>query len=308
MRFVRRCFLAALVLVPSVVLLAADPATKAPNKKLLFVTHSGGFIHDSVGLAEDVVTKVGPENGFDVTTYRFTGDPKARVKVKGKTKDDPETETNALEAYNKNFRPRTGKPVETENIGRITKETLKNFDCVFFFTTGDPVNKEELKDLLDWVNAGGAFAGTHCATDTLYKNPEYGDMIGAYFRTHPPGIQKLKLKFEDPKHPAATGFTADQVYEDEIYIFRDQPYSREKLHIIFSAQEFNPGKSEPRKDGDYAISWCKDYGKGKVFYTSFGHQKKVWEDPKFQAHLFGGLKWATKQLPGDATPTTKLSK
>ena len=29
-----------------------------------------------------------------------------------------------------------------------------------------------------------------------------------------------------------------------------------------------------------------------MFYTSFGHQKDVWKDERFQKHLFGGLNWA----------------
>jgi uncharacterized protein len=298
----RRWFLSLVALVPIFTLSAAEPDTKP--KKVLLVTHSGGFIHDSVGVAEEVLTALGVKEGFTVTTYRFTGDPAAKVKVKGKTKDDPETETNALEAYSKNFRSRTGKPVEPENCGRINKQMLKKFDCVFFFTTGDPVNKEELTDLLDWIKAGGAFVGTHCATDTLYSQPSYGDMIGGYFRTHPSGLQDVKLKFEDPKHPAAVGFTPDEIYKDEIYIFKDEPYSREKLHIILSAEGFMP-KATPRKDSDYALAWCKDYGQGKVFYTAFGHQKQVWNDVKFQAHLIGGMKWAMGQAKGDATPTGK---
>jgi hypothetical protein len=102
-------------------------------------------------------------------------------------------------------------------------------------------------------------------------------------------------------------------YQDEMYVFRDAPYSRDKLHIILSidASSFEPTLKNPkdpkrdltRKDKDYAISWCRTEGKGKVFYTSFGHDEKVWKDEKFQKHLFGGLKWATGELPGDATPS-----
>ena len=91
-------------------------------------------------------------------------------------------------------------------------------------------------------------------------------------------------------------------YDDEIYIFKDEPYNREKLHIILSADSFEP-KTNGRKDGDYAISWCKEIGKGKVFYTSLGHQKKVWNDPVFQTHLVGGLKWAMGQAPGSSAPS-----
>jgi uncharacterized protein len=263
-------------------------------KRVLLVTHSGGFVHDSVGVAEEVLKEIGPKHGLDVTCWRFTADPDVKIKQKGK-KDQPDTEKNALEAYSEQFRARTGKPVGKENIGRINAESLKKFDCVLFFTTGNPVNKDELKDLLAWVKAGGAFAGTHCATDTLYNDPEYGDMIGAYFKGHPPGLQTIKIRVEDPKHPAAAAFDNGQTYKDEIYIFRDAPYSRDKLKIILSAdpESFKPEKGG-RSDRDYALSWTKDYGQGKVFYTAFGHAKEVWKDPKFQAHLIAGLKASMK--------------
>lgn len=283
-------------------LLSTGPtAAQSPGKKrLLLVTHSGGFIHGSVGTAEEVLKDIGPKHGFDVTCWRFTEDPDKKVKGK-------DGETTALEAYSKRFRASTKLPVEKENCGRINKDTLKNFDCVLFFTTGNPVNKEELKDLVEWVKAGGALAGTHCATDTLYQDSVYGELIGAYFRGHPPGLQKIKVKLEDPKHPAAAGMTDGMEYTDEMYIFRDAPFSRDKLRIILSIdpESFKPGANLTRKDGDYAISWCREEGKGKVFYTSFGHDPKVWKDERFQKHLVGGLKWATGELPGDAKPSGK---
>ncbi len=289
---------AALVASGSLSLAAREAPAKAKNKRLLLVTHSGGFIHGSVVVAEEVLKEIGPKNGFDVTCYRFTEDPDKKVKDKG-------VERTALEVYSDRFRGSTKQPVEKAQSGRINKETLKNFDVVLFFTTGNPVNKEELADLREWVKNGGALAGTHCATDTLYGESVYGDLIGAYFRTHPPGLQKIKVKVEDAKHPAAAGFADGMDYQDEMYIFKDAPYSREKLHIILSIEPgtFKIDEKIARKDGDYAISWCREEGKGKVFYTSFGHDPKVWKDEKFHAHLFGGLKWATGELKGDATPS-----
>jgi uncharacterized protein len=291
------CRLAAAIAVVALGFAGGLQADDAKKRRLLLVTHSGGFIHDSVGVAEDVLKVIGPENGFEVTCFRYTGDPAG------------------LEKYNQAFRPRTGKTVEAENAGRVNAETLKKFDVVLFFTTGSkrsnnsPLTDSELKDLMDWVKAGGAFAGTHCASDTLYDTP-YGDLVGAFFRTHPPGTPKVKIHVEDPKHPAGKAFTDGEMYEDEIYIFdENSPYSRDKLHIILSIDpsSFNPPKGG-RKDLDYAVSWCQEYGKGKSFYTSLGHRKEVWKDPKFQQHLIGGLKWATNQAPGDATPSAKLSK
>src|SRR4051812_10548031 len=113
-------------------------AADTKNKRLLLVTHSGGFVHPSVATAEEVLKQVGPANGFDVTCWRFTEDPDAKVK----TKDGKET--TALEKYaTEKFRGPTRLPVEREHCGRINKDTLKNFDAVLFFTTGNPVTKEE---------------------------------------------------------------------------------------------------------------------------------------------------------------------
>ncbi len=289
---------AALFAIGSVSRSSAEAPEKAKNKRLLLVTHSTGFVHGSVITAEEVLKDVGPKNGFDVTCWRFTGDPDAKDKS-GKT---------ALEAYSDKFRGPTKQAVGKEHCGRINKETLKNFDVVLFFTTGNPLTKDELADLREWVKAGGALCGTHCATDTQYIDTVYGDLIGAYFKTHPSGLQKIKVKVEDAKHPAAAGFEDGMEYQDEMYIFRDAPYSRERLHIILSVGEWTNTKlndGQARKDGDYAISWCREEGKGKVFYSSFGHDPKVWKDERFQKHLFGGLRYATGELKGDATPSGK---
>ncbi len=283
-------------------------AADAKPKRLLLVTTSDGFMHDSIGVAEQVLKEIGPKNGFEVTCWRYTKDPDAKVKTRA---NGAEVETTALQAYSQKYRQTTGekgKPGEEitkEQCGRINAETLKKFDVVLFFTTGKPVTAEEEKDLIDWVKAGHAFCGTHCATDTLYTTP-YGELIGGLFQTHP-AQQKIKLHVEDPKHPAAKGLTDGMEYLDEWYIFREAPYSREKLHVITSIDPSSFKPNYVRKDNDYAVSWCHEVGKGKVFYTSMGHRRETWRDPKFQESLIGGLKWSLGLAKGDATPSAKLS-
>lgn len=279
-------------------IVVASTTASAENKRLLLVTDSGGFIHDSVGLSEQVLKEIGPKNGIGVTCYRYTRDPKGQ----------------AFEKYAEQFRKTTGVPVEPENCGRVNAETLKNFDCVLFFTTGNPLTNEEVKDLVEWVKNGGAVAGTHCGSDTLYPakdrpmNQAYGELIGAYFDGHP-WHQKVKIVNEDPKHAAGHGFKSGDEITDEIYQFRPEPYSRNKLHVILtidnSSIDTTKGK---RSDKDYAVAWCQEVGKGRTFYTSLGHRKEVWKDPRYQEHLVGGLKWAMKTAEGDATPSAKLAK
>ena len=249
-------------------------------------------------MAEQILKEIGPKHGIDVTCYRYTRDPNSAD----------------FKKYATDFRKTTGVTVEAENIGRVNAETLKKFDCVVFFTTGNPLDTEEVKALVAWVKAGGAVAGTHCGSDTLYPakdrpwNHAYGELIGAYFDGHP-WHQKIKIVNEDPKHAAGHGFKTGDEITDEIYQFRPEPYSRNKLHVILSVDnssiDVTKGK---RADKDYAIAWCQEVEKGRTFFTSLGHRKEVWKDPRYQEHLLGGLKWAMKQAEGDATPSAKLKK
>ncbi len=289
----RRWFISALL---CSVLVGTTQAAETPKKRLLLVTDSGGFIHDSVGLAEKILKEIGPDYGFEVTCYRFTRDPE---------------DAKVFDEYAKRFRGTTGVPVEKENCGRVNAETLKKFDVVLFFTTGNPLNEQEVNDLVAWVKAGGAVAGTHCGSDTLYFskdrpwNAGYGELIGAYFDGHP-WHQKIKLKVEDPKHAAGKSFKDGDEITDEIYQFKPQPYSREKLHIIMSVDNSSIDvKKGKRPDNDYAVAWCREIGKGRTFYTSLGHRQDVWKDKRFQEHLMNGLKWTVRTAEGDATPSGK---
>jgi type 1 glutamine amidotransferase len=296
MRWFAILVVALLVQLPASAAVNDKPADAKP-KRLLLVTHSGGFMHDSIALAEKVLKDIGPKYGFEVTCWRFTNDPNP----KGKTHDT------VLGDYSENFRKTTGDKhgVHGDQCGRINADSLKNFDAVLFFTTGNPVTKEELRDLIQWVEKGGAFAGTHCASDTLYGTA-YGKLVGAYFNGHP-WHQKVKLHVEDPHHPAAKGFKDGAEITDEIYQFNDSPYSRDHLHIILSIDNSSVDVSKgARKDKDYAVSWCQEVGKGRSFYTSLGHRKEVWQNPRFQQHLMHGLRWAVGLEKGNATPSSRL--
>lgn len=85
---------------------------------------------------------------------------------------------------------------------------------------------------------------------------------------------------------------------DEIYQFKN--FERSTVHGLLTLDK-HPNDKTP---GDYPVSWCKEFGKGRVFYTSFGHREDVWDptwtDRKnskevaeaYQKHILGGIKWA----------------
>lgn len=200
--------------------------------------------------------------------------------------------------------------VVSDDVEMLRPEKLAEFD-VFCSDqcTGNLTSDEELKQsLIDFVKNGGGWVGIHAATDVGgWKFPEYFDMIGGVFAGHP--FRRISVKLDDPASPLNAMFNG-QGFEisDEIYTFRTA-YTRENLHILYSIdwENANIAKGGNRDDNDYALSWIREYGKGRVFYCAFGHVDEVWWNPAILKHYLAGIQYAAGDLKADATPSANLS-
>lgn len=169
---------------------------------------------------------------------------------------------------------------------------FNRFDAIVFYTSGaPPINREAL---MKWLRSGRAFVGIHCATDTFCDWPDYTRMINGCFKTHGPNDQPVTLRIEDAHHPSTAGLGKEWVISDEIYHFRDGSFVRDNCHLLTSVdtEKTNLEPQKMDKDKEYPVSWHREEGKGRVFYTSLGHREDVWTNPKWQQHVMGGLKWA----------------
>jgi uncharacterized protein len=185
----------------------------------------------------------------------------------------------------------------TPDCSLINADYLKNFKGLVFYTTGElPLSEEQKQAFLDFVKAGKGFVGIHSATDTLYKWPEYGKLIGGYFDGHP-WHQDVVIKVEDTTHPAVKDLAPSFKIKDEIYQFKD--FSKDQVHVLLSLVNSSVDLTKPsvhRADKYFANAWTTSYGKGRVFYTALGHREEVWSDPRFQKHLVNGIRWAIGEL------------
>jgi putative membrane-bound dehydrogenase-like protein len=199
--------------------------------------------------------------------------------------------------------------VPSRDAAEFDPERISHYDLVFFYTTGElPLSDAQKRSLFDFVKKGGAFAGAHCATDTLYKTPEYGEMIGAYFNEHP-WTQKVRVRVEDKDFLGTKHLGDSFEIDDEMYQFKD-PYDRSKLHVLLSIDPTSVDlKKEAvhRTDKDFAVAWTKEFGKGRVFYTSLGHRPEVWKDERYLKLIEGGFRWAMHDEKETETPETKHS-
>ena len=234
-------------------------------KRILYITHSSGFRHDSIPTSAEALRGVAAASG-------------GRLQV-----------------------------VASEDVSLITASGLRDFDALFFFTSGElPISDTQKQDLLAFVRGGKGFGGAHSATDTLYTWPEYGELIGARFNGHP-WVQPVRIDVEDPDHPAVAHLKPAFAIMDEIYQFRD--FSRDRIRVLMTLDttsvDLNAPGANPGTE-DFPLAWCRLYGQGRVFYTALGHFENTWLDQRFQQMLLQALLWLTGQIDADASPRSGI--
>src|SRR6266480_332580 len=150
----------------------------------------------------------------------------------------------------------------TQDCSVLSRDGLKPYDAVVFYTTGElPISDAQKAAFLDFIRSGKGFVGIHSATDTFYKWPEYGELIGAYFDKHP-WHKDVTINVEDAKHPATRHLERTFKITDEIYQFKD--FSRSRVHVVLSLDATSVELNKPavhRTDKDFALAWWRNYGK-----------------------------------------------
>jgi type 1 glutamine amidotransferase len=246
------------------------PAKPAKPRRMLILTLTKGFRHGSIPLAAKALELLGQK-------------------------------TKAYET------------VISDDITLLKPESLAKFDavcsdqCTGNLTENLPDADALKASILEFVKSGRGLVGVHAATDCGgWKFPEFNEMIGGVFAGHP--FRKISVKLDDPASPVNAVF-GKKGFEisDEIYTFKEA-YSRDKLRILLSVDWENTKnqKGANRDDNDYALSWIKEYGKGRVFYCAFGHDDAIWWKPEILAHYLAGIQYAFGDLKADATPSAKV--
>jgi uncharacterized protein (TIGR03437 family) len=198
--------------------------------------------------------------------------------------------------------------VNTEDVSLLNAGYLRDFDAVYFFTSGElPLSDQQKADLLEFVLQGKGFGGSHSATDTLYTWPEYGDMIGGYFDGHP-WTQEANVDVEDPDDPMVKHMAPSFRTQEEFYQFRS--FSRDNVRVLLTLDTRSVdlrADGVNRTDGDFALAWIRRYGQGRVFYSAFGHFDDSFRLPVLRTMLLNALLWLTGQIDADATPRSGSS-
>jgi len=265
-------------------------AASAASKKILFFTKSSGFEHSVISWkngqpshAEKILLDLGKQNDW---AFTFSKDG-----------------------------------------SKFAPDYLAQFDAVFFYTSGNlcepgtdkqpamtPAGKQAL---FDYVRGGKGFIGTHACSDSFHTDNEskkgadryvnhgpdadpYVRFLGGEFIKH--GAQQIATNaVTDPKFPGFEKLGLSFAFLEEWYSLKD--FSPD-IHVL-TVIEAPAMKGVEYKRPPYPITWARNEGKGRVWYTAMGHREDVWTNPIFQQVLGGGVKWALGEANGSVSANLK---
>jgi len=265
------------------------PARPQKPRKVLVLGRAAGYVHSSIPLAAKTIEAMGAKTGAWTATTTY-------------------------------------------DAADINTANLAQYDAIFLAsTTGcflDDVNDAAATAarraaFMAFVRGGKGIAGIHAASDSYHGAqcaqpmasageplwPEFNRMIGGYFKFHWNNPQLITVKIDDPKSPLTAMFHGQEFeIHDETYVFANDSFSRSNVHVLTSVNydkmsaEDKAKEKTPRPDHDYALSWIRAEGKGRVFYEAHGHDESIYAMRPMLEHLLAGMQYALGDLKADDKP------
>ena len=205
-----------------------------------------------------------------------------------------------------------------EESSLFTDEVLARYEAVVWLsTTSDVLNDEQQAAFERYIQGGGGYVGIHSAADTEYLWPWYGQLVGGYFRNHPPGTPTATVVTEDGSHHSTRHLPARWTRVDEWYNYQspvnpsvngggtDYSTRNSGVHVLLTMDESTYNESDGNaEDDDHPISWCKLYDGGRMWYTGMGHTEASFLDADVMKHIQGGLEVAAGVVTDKACGVT----
>jgi type 1 glutamine amidotransferase len=246
-------------------LLVSSSARAAETKPLRALLITGGCCHD-YGKQKDIL-KAGLE-------------ARANVEVTQVHTDDKSTKAR-FEMYEK-------------------ADWAAGFDVVIHDEcSSDVKDMPYVQNILNAHKGGVAAVNLHCAMHCYRTGTDdWFQFIGIQSTGHGPQ-EPISIGFVGKDHSVTTGLADWITVKEELY---------NNIKIFPTAQPLARGKQVvKRRDGsekteDVVVAWANEYGKGKVFSTTIGHNNATVGDPRYLDLVTRGLLWSCGKLGADGKP------
>ena len=153
------------------------------------------------------------------------------------------------------------------------------FDTVALYILGGELTPEQERGLTGFVKGGGGLLAVHASNAMLGQYNDFMELIGTEFAGH---------------DPLATFEVTTEGGVDHIL-----PRLNSKFQVTDECFKLKPRTDDPLRYFQHAtwrlerhpLSYVRDYGKGKVFYTALGHDDRTFQHPDFQDLIIKGMRY-----------------
>ncbi|MBL9092041.1 MAG: ThuA domain-containing protein [Planctomycetaceae bacterium] len=171
----------------------------------------------------------------------------------------------------------------TDRVADLNAATLAKYAGLVIYANIDELPPAEEAALLDYVAGGGGLVPLHCASFCFRNSPKYVELVGGQFKKH--GTGTFRTKITEPDHELMRGFRGFESW-DETYVHAKHNTAN---RIVLEVREDAEGR-EP-------WTWVRTQGRGRVFYTAWGHDERTWDHAGFQNLVERGIRWACGDDP-----------
>ncbi|HZN35636.1 MAG TPA: PVC-type heme-binding CxxCH protein [Pirellulaceae bacterium] len=172
----------------------------------------------------------------------------------------------------------------TDKMDDIDAENLGKYAGLVIYANTTRISPEQEQALLDYVAGGKGLIPLHCASYCFLNSPKYIELVGAQFQRH--GTGTFRTILAEAEHPIMKGFGGFESW-DETYVHTKH---NEKDRTVLEYRD-ERGNKEP-------WTWVRTHGKGRVFYTAWGHDQRTWGNAGFLNLVERGIRWAVGEDPG----------
>ncbi len=165
----------------------------------------------------------------------------------------------------------------TTDLNDLKEEVLNNYDGLMIYANHDSISSNQESALKKYIQSGKAFIPLHSASWCFRNSEWFVKTVGGQFKSH--GAEKFTAKIVDAAHPIMQGIEEFETW-DETYVHSQL---NPAMHVLME-----------RVEGDHRepYAWTLEEGKGRVFYTAYGHNEETWKQPEFQELVANGILWA----------------
>lgn len=175
----------------------------------------------------------------------------------------------------------------SDNVAEsLSKDRLSKFDALMVYANITNVEPEQEAALLQYVENGGAYVPIHCASYCFLNSPKLIALTGGQFKEH--GGERFRTAIVAPDHELMKGFEGFESWDETYIHHKHNPEGRTVLEVRRQGKLADGTTEEP-------WTWIRTQGKGRVFYTAWGHNMDTWGQKGFVNLLERGIRWAAKK-------------